>query len=97
MSMEQQGDFTRQANDPAIKKAISTVRERYPASYFGHLDVDEVIGLAVWEARPIIQKRWSDELKRLQAVLEEIRSAVHASGDQALSDAVDALIDTPPA
>ena len=94
--MEEEGDFTRQANDPAIKKAVNTVRERYPASYFGHLDVDEVIGLAVWEARPIIQKRWTDEVKRLQDVLEEIRQTVHSSGDQELAGKVDALIDTPP-
>jgi hypothetical protein len=93
----EQGDFTSQANDPAIKKAVNTVRERYPASYFGHMDVDEIIGLAVWEARPIIQKRWTEEVKRLQGVLEEIRAAVHAAGDQELAGRVDTIIDSPPA
>jgi hypothetical protein len=93
--MMEEEDFTRQANDPAIKAAINGVRERYPASYFGHLDVDEVIGSAVWTARPIIQKRWTDELKRVQGVLEQVRAAVHESGDAELSAKVDALIDNP--
>jgi hypothetical protein len=94
--MTEQGDFTRQANDPAIKAAVSKVRERYPSSYFGHLDVDEVIGMAVWEARPIIQKRWVDELQRVQALLEEIRTLVRGAGNEELNRKVDELIDTPP-
>lgn len=90
-------DFTRQANDPAIKAAVNAVRGRYPASYFGHMDVDEMIGLAVWTARPIIQKRWVDEIARLQGVMEEIRAATSSSGDSELAAKVVALIEAPPA
>jgi hypothetical protein len=97
LNMMGEEEFTRKANDPAIKKAVATVRERWPASYFGNMDVDEVIGLAVWEARPIIQKRWSDEVQRLQTVLADIQAVVQASGDAELTRRVDAIVDLPEA
>ena len=71
-------DFTRAANDPAIRAAVQKIRERYPASYFGQIDVEELVRIAIWEARDIVNRK-----------LQRVREAVEASSDDELKKRVD--------
>jgi len=64
--MVSEEDFTRAANDPAIRAAVKKIRERYPASYFGQIDVEELVRIAIWEARDIVNRK----LRRVQEVVD---------------------------
>ena len=71
-------DFTRAANDPAIRAAVQKIRERYPASYFGQIDVEELVRIAIWEARDIVNRK-----------LQRVRDVVETSTDDELKQRVD--------
>jgi hypothetical protein len=71
-------DFTRAANDPAIREAVRKIRQRYPASYFGQIDVEELVRIAIWETRDIVNRK-----------LTRVREAVEASEDEALKQRVE--------
>ena len=71
-------DFTRAANDPAIRAAVQKIRQRYPASYFGQIDVEELVRIAIWEARDIVNRK-----------LQRVRAVVETSSDDELKKRVD--------
>lgn len=71
-------DFTRAANDPAIRAAVQKIRERYPASYFGQIDVEELVRIAIWEARDIVNRK-----------LQRVRDVIETSTDDELKKRVD--------
>ena len=76
--MVSEEDFTRAANDPAIRRAVQKIRERYPASYFGQIDVEELVQIAIWETRDIVNRK-----------LNKVREVVAASDDEGLKQRVD--------
>jgi hypothetical protein len=87
-------DFTRAANDPAIKAAVRRLQERYPAAYFGQVDLEELVGIAVWEARPVIQRKYESELARLKARLDAVREVVESSPDDELKAKLRELLES---
>jgi hypothetical protein len=64
--VSEENDITRAANDPAIRAAVRKLRDRYPASYFGHIDVQEMVQIAIWETRDIVNQK----LRRVMDVIE---------------------------
>lgn len=76
--MVSEEDFTRAANDPAIRVAVQKIRERYPASYFGQIDVEELVRIAIWETREIVNRK-----------LNRVRELVAESDDDDLKQRVD--------
>ena len=74
-------DFTRAANDPAIRAAVQKIRQRYPASYFGQIDVEELVQIAIWETRDIVNRK-----------LQRVREVVETSSDDDLKKRVDDAI-----
>lgn len=76
--MAPEEDFTRAANDPAIRLAVQKIRERYPASYFGQIDVEELVRIAIWETREVVNRK-----------LNKVRDVIAESGDDELKQRVD--------